>query len=345
MSGYRGILIGCGFFASNHLHGWADLPDASIAAVCDLDADKARQLADTFGIDRHGTDIDKLIAQIEPHFVDIATTTPSHLPLVRTVAAPGRLVICQKPMADSVADARAMVTACETAGATLIIHENFRWQAPFRDAMRIVATGQIGTVDHARFSFRHGYDNYINQPYLAKTERFAISDVGTHLFDLLQAFCGPAASVSCATQRRNPIIRGEDSFAALVTHQSGAVSVADCSFESRLTPHRFPQTTGVIEGTAGVIEIAEDYMLTVHGPTGRRTFSAEPSVPGWGVRPWHVVQESVVAFQRHAIAVLDGASGPMPSGRFTVGTVALVDAAYLSAAEGRRVTLQPQEVT
>jgi len=52
-----------------------------------------------------------------------------------------------------------------------------------------------------------------------------------------------------------------------------------------------------------------------------------------------------VAFQRHAIAVLDGASELMPSGRFTVGTVAMVDAAYLSAAEGRRVTLQPQEVT
>jgi len=345
MSGYRGILIGCGFFASNHLHGWADLPDATIAAVCDLEADKARQLAGTFGIDRHGTDIVALIAQVEPHFVDIATTTPSHLPLVRTVAAPGRLVICQKPMADSVADARAMVAACEAAGATLIVHENFRWQAPFRDALRLVATGQIGTVEYARFSFRHGYDNYINQPYLAQIERFAISDVGTHLFDLAQVFCGPAASVSCATQNRNSKVRGEDSFIALVTHHSGAVSVADCSFEAHLTPHRFPQTTGVIEGTTGVIEIGEDYILTVHCPTGRRTFSAEPDVPAWGSCPWHVVQDSVLAFQRHAVAVLDGTCAPMPSGQFTVGTVALVDAAYLSAAEGRRVPLNPIEVT
>jgi len=343
MSVYRGIVVGCGFFARNHLHGWADLPEARVAAVCDLDEGKARLMAQDFGIDLYGTDITKLIAEVAPQFVDIATTTPSHLPLVRFAAAPDRLVICQKPMADTVDDARAMVAACEAAGATLLIHENFRWQSPFREEVRRVAAGELGPVEFARFSFRHGYDTYINQPYLAEIERFAISDVGTHLFDLAQVFCGPAASVSCATQRRNPKVRGEDSFTALVAHRAGAVSVADCSFSSRLSPHRFPQTTALIEGTAGSIEIGEDYRLTVHGPAGRSTFSAEPPVPGWGARPWHVVQDSVLEFQRHALAVLSGAADPMPSGRFTVGTVALVDAAYLSAAEERRVPLHPEE--
>ena len=97
----------------------------------------------------------------------------------------------------------------------------------------------------------------------------------------------------------------------------------------------------MIGATRGTIEIGEDYdyVVTVHGPAGRETFSAEPPVPAWGSRPWHVIQDSVAAFQRHAAAVMRGAAEPMPSGAFTANTVALVDAAYASAAAGRRIDL------
>jgi D-apiose dehydrogenase len=339
MQARQGVLVGCGFFSRNHLHGWAEAEGAEIAAVCDLDPTRAATAAAEFGIARHGPDLHSLVAEIEPDFVDIATTSPSHRALVEATAAPGRLVIVQKPMADSVEDAIAMVAACDAAGAPLLVHENFRWQAPFREAWRRTQNGDLGRVDYARFSFRHGYDNYVNQPYLAEIERFAIADVGTHLFDLAQLFCGPADALFCQTQRRNPKVRGEDSFAALIAHRSGATSSVDCTFEARLHPHRFPQTTGVIEGTAGALEIGEDYILTFHGPAGRETYSVEPAVPAWGGKPWHVVQDSVAALIRHAVAVMRGTESPQPSGAFTVNTVALVHAAYTSAAEGRRVAL------
>lgn len=340
MRNRRGILIGCGFFAQNHLHSWAETEGAEIAAVCDLDPAKAVATAQAFGIPQHGSDLQALLAEVRPDFVDIVTTSPSHRALVEATAAPGRLVIVQKPMADSVTDAAAMVTACYAAGAPFLVHENFRWQAPFREAWRRVQTGDLGRVEYARFSFRHGYDNYVNQPYLAQIEKFSIADVGTHLFDLAQLFCGPALALSCETQRRNPRVRGEDSFAALIAHQTGAKAVVDCTFEARLQPHRFPQTTGVIEGTKGTLEIGEDYVLTWHGPAGRETYSVEPPVPSWGAKPWHVIQDSVAATIRHAVDVMQGTASPSPSGAFTLNTVALVEAAYLSAAEGRRVTLQ-----
>lgn len=337
MHDLQGILVGCGFFSRNHLHGWAAAAPARIVAVCDLDPAKAAAAAAEFGIPSHGGDLAGLLADLAPDFVDIATTGPSHRHLVEAAAAPGRLVMVQKPMADTFADAAAMVAACNQAGAKLLVHENFRWQAPFREAWRRVEAGNLGQIDYARFSFRHGYDNYVNQPYLAQIERFAISDVGTHLFDLAQLFCGPVHDLACQTQRRNPKVRGEDSFTALLAHRTGATSVIDCSFETRLHPHRFPQTTGVIEGTKGSIEIGEDYTLTFHGPAGRTTWSAEPAVPVWGEKPWHVVQDSVMALIRHAVEVMQGQAAPQPSGAFTLNTVALVEAAYVSAAEGRRV--------
>jgi predicted dehydrogenase len=335
----RGILVGCGFFARNHLHSWAETQGAEIAAVCDLDPARAKAAAQDFGIPVHGSDLQRLLTEIRPDFVDIVTTSPTHRALVEAAAAPGRLVIVQKPMADNLDDAAAMVASCAAVGAPFLVHENFRWQAPFREAWRRVQNGDLGRVDYARFSFRHGYDNYVNQPYLAEIEQFSIADVGTHLFDLAQLFCGPAVALSCETQRRNPKVRGEDSFVALIAHRTGAKACVDCTFEARLQPHRFPQTTGVIEGTRGTLEIGEDYVLTWHGPSGRETYSVEPPVPAWGAKPWHVIQDSVAALIRHTVAVMQGTEAPAPSGAFTLNTVALVQAAYIAAAEGRRVTL------
>jgi predicted dehydrogenase len=343
MAARRGILVGCGFFARNHMHAWAQTPGVAIAATCDLDPARAAAAAAEFGIPRHGSDLPALLAEIAPDFVDIATTSPSHRALVERAAAPDRLIIVQKPMADTLSDAAAMVAACDAAGATLLVHENFRWQAPFRAASLRIAGGDVGEVAFARFSFRHGFDVYATQPYLAQGERLAIVDVGPHLFDLAQLYCGPAAAITCQTQRRNPRVRGEDSFAALIAHRNGATSVVDCTFDARLVPHRFPQTTALIEGSAGTIEIGEDYVMTVHGPAGREAMSVDAPVPGWGERPWHVVQDSVAALIGHAAAVMEGRAAPQPSGAFTLGTVALVEAAYASAAEGRRITLDTGE--
>lgn len=337
---HRGALIGCGFFADNHMNGWAEIEGAEIVALCDRDASRAQAMAQRFSVGAAYTDAAEMLAREQLDFVDIATTSGSHRALVELAAPRVRLVICQKPMADTMADAEAMVAAAEEAGTLLLIHENFRWQRPFRDIARRLAAGDLGEVHFARFSFRHGYDNYVNQPYLAEIERFTIMDVGLHLFDLSRHLVGEATTISCRTQRLNPIVRGEDAFTALVGHASGATSVIDCSFFSKLTPHRFPQTTAWIEGAAGTIELDEDYRMTVHGPAGRHSFDVEPQVPAWGERPWHAIQDSVIAFERHAVEVLDGAAGPQPSGEHNLKTLAMALAAYEAAAAGSVVDLR-----
>lgn len=328
---HRGVLIGCGFFAGNHMHGWAQIEGAEIVAVCDRDADKARAMAERFGVAGVYTDAADMLAALHPDFVDIATTSATHAALVELAAPYTRAVICQKPMADTMAEAEAMVDAARTAGIPLLIHENFRWQRPFREIGRRLAAGELGKIHFARFSFRHGYDNYQNQPYLAQIERFTIMDVGLHLFDLARHLVGEAETLSCRTQRLNPIVRGEDAFTAMVGHEAGATSILDCSFHSRLTPHRFPQTTAWIEGEDGTVDLDEDYQMTIHGPDGRTTVSVEPEVPAWGERPWHVIQDSVVAFERHVVDVLDGKADPQPSGAHNLKTLAMALAAYEAA--------------
>ena len=275
----RGALIGCGFFAHNHLHGWAALADAEIVAVCDLDRRKAEEIAAKFGIAAVFTDAAALLASQPFDFVDIATTVASHRPLVELACRHSRVVICQKPFAETIEDAHAMVEAAAAAGAILIVHENFRWQRGFVELKQLLMEGRIGRPHFARFSFRTRYDIYSKQPYLATIERFLVMDVGLHLFDLARHFLGEVAQLTCQTQRLNPIVQGEDAFTALLTHRSGAISVVDASYFARQTPDLFPQTLATIEGDSGTLELLEGYRLRLHTAAGCEEQDVEPAVP------------------------------------------------------------------
>ncbi len=334
----QGALIGCGFFAQNHLHAWAELAGAQIVAVCDLDPAKAQAAARKFGA-RPYSSTGALYAAETLDFIDIATTVESHLPLVREAVTRAGVVICQKPFAETLGDAQAMVDAAVAAGAQLIIHENFRWEAPFLEMKRMLDAGVIGTPHLAQFSFRHGYDNYVNQPYLKEIEKFAIMDVGLHLFDVARFFMGEVATIACTTQTLNPEVRGEDAFTALLKHESGASCITDCSFFSTYSPEPFPNTAGLIEGSTGSLVLDRYNRLTHHSAQGAVTHDLDPTPPQWGARPWHAVQDSVLNFQRHAIEVMHGRALPQPSGADNLRTLALAEAAYRSAETAQTIAV------
>ena len=336
----RGLLVGCGFFARNHMHGWAEAEGAEIVAVCDLDPAKAAEFAAAFGVAERFTDVDAALAHVRPDFVDVATTVRSHRALVEKAFAAGAAVVCQKPFAETLADARAMVAAAERARRPLIIHENFRWEAPIMALKSRLEAGEIGAPFFARISFRHRWDVYAGQPYLATTERFAIMDVGLHLFDVARYLIGDVADVHCRTQSLRPGLAGEDAFLATLQHEGGAVSAVDCSFFSIEHPEPFPETLIRIEGPDGTLELRKDYRVALHRPGSVEVTDTEPPVPAWGDRPWHVVQASVASFERHVVEVLAGRAAPQPSGAHNLVTLAVALAAYESAESGRTVAVQ-----
>ena len=336
----RVVVIGCGYFAENHLNAWSRLDGARIVGVCDLDGAKAAAAAKRFGVEDHGTDAARLLQETAPDIVDIATTVGSHRALVEMAAARGRVLVCQKPFAETMADGRAMVEAADRAGATLMVHENFRWQRGFVTLRRLIEEGRIGTPHFARIAFRHGFDVYANQPYLAEVERLSLMDVGLHLFDLARYLMGEVDTLACLTQRLNPKVRGEDAFTALLSHAGGAVSVCDASFFSRIAPDPFPQTIAWIEGPEGTLSLDRGYRLTVHDADGLHPVEAEAEVPVWGSRPSHVVQDSVARFEAHVLDVARGRAQPQPSGEDNLHTLALALAAYEAAAERRTIAMR-----
>lgn len=340
MPEFRGALIGCGFFAVNQLHAWRDLPGAAIVAICDRDPARLALVGDQFGIERRYRDAAEMLETEKLDFVDIATTVASHRPLVELVARHRLPVICQKPFAPSIADARAMVAACETAGVPLMVHENFRWQSPIQAVKAEVGGGAIGEPFWARVSFRSGYDVFSGQPYLATGERFIIEDLGIHILDIARFLFGDVARLAARTRRVNPAIKGEDVATMLLDHESGLTSIVDCSYATRLPIEPFPETLVEIDGSGGTLRLGQGYRLTVNGKGGTRERDLSPPLLAWASRPWHNIQESVLAIQRHWIECLSNGTEPSTSGRDNIGTFALVDAAYEGARTGETIDMR-----
>jgi predicted dehydrogenase len=333
-------LIGCGFFARNHLHAWRMIPEVELVAVCDIDPDKAEAARIEFGASKAYSDAAAMLRGERLDFVDIATTMGSHRMLAELAAGRGVHAIVQKPLAPSWEACTAIAEAFHKAGRRLMVHENFRFQTPILAVRRAIADGQIGKPHFAQVSFRSGFDVYAAQPYLAEEDRFILLDLGIHLLDVLRVLMGEVVSVQCQTQRINPRIQGEDVATAMFRHESGAVSVVDCSYASKVEPDPFPQTLLKVEGDKGSLELKADYRLRIvhNGAVSER--SVEPNLLPWASKPWHGLQESVLNAQRHWVESFRAGRDAETSGADNLKTYALVMACYDSARGG--ATVQPQ---
>lgn len=335
---WRVALVGCGFFADNHLYAWKELGDrVELVAVCDLDQSKVESAGKRFGVKATYTDFEAMLSAERPDFVDIVTTAPSHLALMRICAKAKVPAIVQKPIAPDWQSATALVDVMQSAGQTMMVHENFRFQSVFRRTREILREGAIGDLVFGRFASRSGIDIYAGQPYLAEVERLVILDLGIHVLDIARTFMGEVKSVYCQTQSVRPDIAGEDMATIMLAHESGATSIVEVSYASKSSPDPFPQTLGVIEGRTGSIRLEDRYQIAV--TTGQEAWreTAAPEPGAWRDEPWILAQESVLAAQRHWLDQLDAGLPPETDGTDNLKTFALVEAAYLSAETGQVV--------
>src|SRR6202453_4100329 len=130
-------VIGCGFFAENHMSAWSSMDDVVLAAVCDLDVGKARSAAERHGASATYADAAEMRDREKLDFVDIATTMESHAELVGMAAARNLPTIVQKPLAPTWKDCVAIVERCKAARIPFMVHENTRFLTPVRKAREV----------------------------------------------------------------------------------------------------------------------------------------------------------------------------------------------------------------
>src|SRR3954470_4060692 len=137
-------IVGTGNIAPMNVRGYLEHPQCDVVAVCDPRREKAERMAAEWGVSHVHDSLDDLLADDGLDAVEILTPTFLHREHVLAAARAGKHVSCQKPIANSVADAREMVAACDAAGVVFRVTENaFHWPALVK-AKQVIAEGRIG---------------------------------------------------------------------------------------------------------------------------------------------------------------------------------------------------------
>ena len=334
----KGTLAGCGFFAQFQMEAWNRMsPQVEIASVCDLDPLRAQAFADRYGVRRVYSDLDAMLAAERPDFVDIVTRPEQHLPMARTALDHRVHVLCQKPLAPTLAEATELASLFPPgAPVRLMVNENWRFQAWHREVKRLLDAGTLGTP----FSFRwvHRANDgllekpYPNQPYFVTYPRFLIYETLVHYLDSARYLFGDPAAVACLTSKISPAIAGEDQ--ALITLRfpgslAGLIDGNRCSPMDEAAPQGSHGMGNLrIDGTGGTLWLDASGHITLEPRGGARANHLWP-IPSTGYRG-----DSCYLTQRHFIECLQTGAEFESHGGDYLRTLRLVESCYAAAQTG-----------
>ncbi|HEX8632488.1 MAG TPA: Gfo/Idh/MocA family oxidoreductase [Catenuloplanes sp.] len=250
-------MVGYAFMGAAHSQAWRtvnrvyDLPvSAQMAVICGRDAGKVAEAADRMGWQEHATDWRTLIDRDDIDLIDICTPGDSHAEIALAALAAGKHVLCEKPLANTVAEAREMTAAAAAArasGVRAMCGFNYR-RVPAVTLMRqLVADGRIGEVRHVRAVYLQDWIVDPQFPLVWRLRRDkagsgALGDIGAHIVDLTQYVTGQSITgVSALTETfvaERPLPEGSRGLAAAGgngARGTGAVTVDDAAlFLARL---------------------------------------------------------------------------------------------------------------
>jgi predicted dehydrogenase len=340
----RGVGIGAGYFAPFHYEAWSRIPEVEIAAICDLDEDKARSLAAGHCIGRVYSDWRTMLEAERPDFVDIITPPKTHEEICAFAAQRGIHIICQKPLAPDVETSRRIVELTDSSGIRFMVHENWRWQPWYRMMKKIAEAKTIGEFVHMNVLTRLGDgwgDNPYSprQPFFRSYPRLLIFETGVHFIDTFRFIFGEVASVFAELRRMNPLIEGEDAVLLYLRFRSGASAVWDANryTESEAVTPRLTFGEVRVDATEGHLTLDSDANLRV-----KRLGKEAYDIP-YSFSSSNFAGDCVYNTQRHFIdRVRDGLPFES-SGQDYLKTLAVVEAAYESGLSGRVVPLVEAE--
>jgi predicted dehydrogenase len=336
MTNLRFAVFGAGFWARPQLAAWREVPGAECVAIYNRTRAKAERLAGSFGIPAVYDNPRELLRRERLDFVDIITGPESHEEHVLLAAAQKLPVICQKPMALSLASAERMVAACAKAGVPFFVHENWRWQEAIRQVKHALVEGSIGRPFRARLEMVSGAPVFVAQPFLKEMEQFLLTDMGSHQLDVARFLFGEADSLYAITDRVHRDIKGEDVATVTLRMRSGTTVIVLMGYpENYLEREKFPETFIFIEGEKGSIELAADYSVRVTTAEGTRSRRHPPPSYPWLDRGYELSEGSCVPCNANLLRGVRGEGGAETTGADNLETVRLVFAAYESAKSGQ----------
>lgn len=241
-------MVGHAFMGAAHSQAWRtagrffDLPlTPDMAVLCGRDATTARAAADRLGWRDVETDWKELLTRDDVALVDVCAPGDVHAEIAVAALDAGKHVLCEKPLANTVDEARAMVAAAERAranGVRSMVGFNYRRVPAVALARQLVADGRIGEIRHVRGTY---LQDWIVDPEFPLVWRLqadragsgALGDIGAHVVDLAQFVTGDRLTgVSALTEtfvRERPLPEASRGLAASGGPGRGRVDVDDAA--------------------------------------------------------------------------------------------------------------------
>ena len=251
----RVAMIGYGFMGSAHSVGWRqaprmfDLPaGVEMAVIVGRNADAVAEAAAKWGWAESATDWREVIARDDIDIVDIVTPGDSHAEIAIAALEAGKHVLCEKPLANTVAEAEAMADAAARAaerGAKAMVGFTYRRVPAVTFLRDLIAQGVVGRVQQVRAAYRQ---DWLVDPEGPLTWRMkketagsgALGDIGAHIIDMTQFVTGQQVEAVSGTVetivKRRPILGERSGLLGTATEEYGDVTVDDAAlFTGRLS--------------------------------------------------------------------------------------------------------------
>lgn len=338
-------VIGCGTIAERMVTAWKpNMKGARIAAISDVNLARIDALKAKFPEAKGFEDYRALLA--DPGVDAVLVLTPNFMHAENTIAAAqaGKHVLCQKPMAMNLDEARRMIDAARANKVTLMASFVQRFWVPFVKARELLEQGAIGQILSVRSQFSHSgigkyykpASNWFLDP--AKSGGGPLSDLGVHHFDVLRWIVDAEITDVSAEMGALGGAEGQENCAAInLRFANGVLGQGFYAFVTQAPPGVTLQRLEIY-GTIGTI------MVTLQNPARPTLQLVAESGPaatfgGWIDVP---VVETVPAFSpmlQHFVDCIRDGKRPVTTGEDGYRSVEVIQAAYTSAREGRRVTI------
>lgn len=246
-------VIGGGFMGETHLEAYSRLAHVEVVGVCNPKSDPLR-LAGQFGTTAF-TSFEQMLSTAKPEVVSICLPTHLHKEYVIKAAEAGVHIICEKPIAPTLSDAKEMIEVCKRSGVRLFIAHVLRFFPNYQDIQRQIASGAIGDVGvvHTKRVVGHpGVNTWYNDPALSGG---VIMDLMIHDIDFVRSVLGEVHTVYAMRRKAAEVEH------ALVTFkfESGAIANLEglWGYESPLT------SSCEFAGKKGIIRLNSENTATI----------------------------------------------------------------------------------
>jgi predicted dehydrogenase len=277
-------IIGTGGMAATHAESFTPMKGVRLSACCDIDPAKAREFAERWNIPKWYTDYRELFAAETLDAVAVVTVDAAHAAVSLAAIERGCAVLCEKPLATSLADARKMRDAARARGAVTHVNFSYRNAPCVQAAASLIRAGGIGRVLHVEASYLQSWlvqdtwgDWRTTSAFTWRLSRRhgsagVLGDVGCHIYDLTAFLCGPITEIACRLalfdkgvqgNRIGPyVLDANDSFVSSVKLAGGGIG----------TVHATRWATGQVNslkvrvyGDQGAVDVDLDKSTTAYG--------------------------------------------------------------------------------